>query len=137
MPCEYQIDGERRLVKVRAWGVFTHSEVMETRAKFTADPSFCRDFFQLYDMREVTDVPTSSDSVRELAIDHVFGPGSRRAVVATHPVAYGYSRMFATYREINGGKEEIRVFHTIGEAEGWLGVGPLVARQHHASDAMG
>jgi hypothetical protein len=123
MPCNCEIDPERGPVKVRAWGVLTPAEVMATRSKFTTHPAFSSDWSQLYDLREVTNVSANGSEVQGVADTSVFGPGSRRAFVAPRDETFGLSRMFATYREIAGGKELIEVFRSIEDAEKWLGLG--------------
>jgi hypothetical protein len=122
MPCESEVDPERRLVKVRAWDVVTYAELMAARLKFTRDPAFDPDFFQLYDLSEVKRAPITEDQVRQLATDAVFSSGSRRAFVASSAFSYGLTRMFATYREINGGREQIELFRSVAAAEEWLGL---------------
>jgi hypothetical protein len=123
MPCDCEIDLARGLVKVRAWGVLTPADVMATRSKFTTHPAFRSDWSQLYDLREVTNIAATGSAIQEVADASVFGPGSRRAFVAPRDESFGLSRMFATYREIAGGREQIEVFRSIEEAEKWLGLG--------------
>ena len=44
MPCDAELDLERRWVRARAWGVVTYDDVLAARRKFMADPNFKPDF---------------------------------------------------------------------------------------------
>ena len=120
MPCDCELDLERRWVRARAWGAVTYDEVMATRRKFTSDPEFTPYFCQLYDGRDVTRLALTASQVGELARATLFGPGSRRAFVAPTRETYGVVRLFKIYREINAGREKIDLFRSIEEAEAWL-----------------
>jgi hypothetical protein len=120
MPCDSELDLARRWVRVRAWGVLTYDEIVASRRKFTTDPNFTPDFSQLADGREVTRVVVTASQVGELARADIFGPRSRRAFVAPKGDTFDLTRMYQTYREVNGGEEKIRQFRSIEEAEAWL-----------------
>jgi hypothetical protein len=122
MPCDYEIDLQRRVVQCRGWGAVTHRDITETRLKFTHDPAFSREFFQLYDLREVSRIDIAANQIRDLASYSPFGRQARRAIVAPHSAVYGLARMFATQREAGGGREQIRVFRSLAEASEWLGL---------------
>jgi hypothetical protein len=126
MPCECELDLSRRWVKVRAWGLVTYAEVMAARRKFTADPDFQPDFFQLYDVREVTRASLTAIEVVELAKAPIFAPTSRRACITTNGETYGILRMFQIYRALNNGQEQIRLFKSIDDAEAWLAADPAL-----------
>ena len=123
MPCDCVLDLERRWVRGRAWGVVTYADVMAARLKFTSDPNFRPDFCQLYDGREVTRMALTASEIGVLARDDVFGARSRRAFVAPSQETYAMMRLFQTYRSINAGKEAIRMFQTVADAEAWLAAG--------------
>ena len=123
MPWSYEIDPDHRLVRSRAWGVLTYDEITALRLRYTRDPAFQPDFSQLFDLREVTSISATLDQLQESASHAAFGPGTRRAFVATNPVPYAFSRMYEAYREFNGGQEQIEVFRSIEDAEKWLGLG--------------
>ena len=57
---------------------------------------------------------------------------SHRAFFAPHPLAYGMSRVFITFREASG-QEQMRVFAERHEALGWLGVSPFWVTNSFAS----
>ncbi len=122
MPWNYEIDADLRLVRSRAWGVLTHQEMTALRLRYTGDPAFQSDFSQLFDLRDVTSVTATLDELQEVATHAAFGPGTRRAFVATHPVPYAFSRMYEAYRDFNDGQEEIQVFRSMEDAEKWLGL---------------
>jgi hypothetical protein len=122
MPSECEIDVPDRLVRCRAWGAVTHADITETRLKFTRDPAFHPDFFQLYDLREVTNTDIAADEIRDLASYAPFSHDVRRAIVAPQDAVYGVARMFALRREASGGQEQIRVFRSLAEANIWLGL---------------
>ena len=122
MPCEYEIDLERRLVRCYAWGVLTHSEATALRERFSSDPAFNPHLFQMYDFREVTALSMTADQIRELASHSPFAPGARRAAIAPQHAVYGAARMFATEHEASVGESDIRIFRSLKEAEAWLGL---------------
>jgi hypothetical protein len=93
---------------------------MATRRKFAGDPNFKPDFFQLYDVRDVTRASLTASEVIELAKTPIFAPDARRACITTNGETYGIARMFQIYRELNGGNEQIRLFRSIEAAEAWL-----------------
>jgi hypothetical protein len=120
MSCDCELDLARRWVMVRASGLLTYDEIMATRRKFTSDPNFRPDFYQLYDVRKVTRVALTASQVGALAEAPIFHPSSRRACVTTNGETYGIARMFQIYRELNAGKEQIKLFISVEEAEAWL-----------------
>jgi hypothetical protein len=70
----------------------------------------------------MTTVSATLDELQQVAGFSVFGPGTRRAFVATNPVPYAFSRMYEAYREFNDGQEQIEVFRSLEDAEKWLGL---------------
>ena len=125
MPADYEIDVACRLVRFRLWGEVTDAESKANRLRLVRDPAFNPDFCELIDMRGVTGFGSvTGTQVRDNAsVSTHFGPGTRRALVATTEIGYGLARMWAAYREASGGKEEIGVFRSVEAAEIWLGVG--------------
>ena len=120
MPCDYEFNLDRRWLRCRAWGVVTFAEGMANRERFTSDPSFSPDFDQIYDGRDVTRVAITASETGILARDAVFSAKSRRAFVAPRTDTYSFARTFQLYRQINAGKENIRLFRTVEDAEAWL-----------------
>lgn len=120
MPCDCEVDVERRWVRSRAWGVLTLAEGLAMRHKFMTHPAFTPDFYQLFDARDVTRIAITAVETGELAKDRVFSPQSRRAFVVPSREAHDFARMYQLFRGINAGSELIRTFRTIEEAEQWL-----------------
>jgi hypothetical protein len=120
MPCDCELDLERRWVKVRASGLLTYDDVMAARRKFTSDPAFRPDFYQLYDVRDVTRVALTASQIAELATAPIFGHRSRRACVSANGETFGVARMFQDFRKLNAGKEQIELFISVEDAEAWL-----------------
>ena len=96
MPCDCELDLDRRLVRCRAWGVVTYDEAMATRRKFLSDPNFSPDFDQIYDGRDVTRIAISASDTGKLAMDAVFSAKARRALVAPSRDTYDFGRMLQT-----------------------------------------
>jgi hypothetical protein len=123
MPCDCEVDAERRWVRARAWGVVTYAEAMAMRAKFLSDPNFSEDFYQIIDGRDVTRMAITPAEIGQMAKDKVFSPRSRRTMVAPTRDTYDFARMYQLFRGINAGSEMMRVFKTMEEAEKWLAEG--------------
>jgi hypothetical protein len=120
MPCDSDLDMERRWVRSRAWGVVTNAEALAGRRKFADDSRFTSDFHQIYDGREVTRITLTASEIVALSREDMFGPRARRAFVAPRRDTYDLARMYVTYRKLHFGKEDMRVFRTMEEAEAWL-----------------
>jgi hypothetical protein len=120
MPCHCEVDPARRLVVGRAWGIVTYDEIIAARNEFMNDPNFRPEFNQIYDGHEVTRLALTAFEVTKLAKDHSFGPSSRRAFIAPARETYRTMRLMQTYHELNGGREQIKLFRTRPEAEAWL-----------------
>lgn len=122
MPSSYRIDLENRVVRCRAWGVYTHADATATRRQFTGDPAFNAGFSQVYDFSDVERIDMTVDQIRELAGRSPFASSAKRAAVAPQTAIYGQLRMFAIQHEASGGNTEISVFRSTSEAETWLGL---------------
>ena len=120
MPCSYSIDKERKLLTCTGWGRLTLIEAAKLQKEFMDDPDFRRDFHQIIDLTAVADLILKPAELRELAIKAPFQEGSRRAIVVKNKVEYGIARMTQAYREISGGRDEIRIFEDRDEALQWL-----------------
>ena len=119
MPCNYQIDEERRLVISTARDKFTGAEVVDHQRQLLNDPGFERDFFQLLDFADVIEMQIDRVTVAALARFDLFSAKSRRAFFAPTPLAFGISRMFMAFREAYG-EEQMDVFTDRDEALRWL-----------------
>ena len=116
MPAEYRVDLTRRLVRTREWGVLTDDDLQDLYEKIRTDPEFDPSFRQLCDLREVTKISTTVDTLRSLAQNHVFWPGSRRAFVVGRAVDFGLARMYQAYSELGG--QNVEIFREMDDAEG-------------------
>ena len=73
---------------------------------------------QIIDARDVEEVRVTAEGLRSISIATPYGPGSRRALVATSDVMFGMARMFEMLREEDG--DVFRVFRSMKEAMDWL-----------------
>ncbi len=131
MPITYDIDVERRLVRVVASGKPTAAEWLAAVDAALADPRFLPGFDCLYDRSRVGLVPDGL-TLRRLAKDCAPAlerfHGGRLAVVVSQPVVYGMMRMASVFAEALG--LALDVFWTETAALAWLGG----ARPHTPSD---
>jgi len=118
MPCAYTIDLARSLVLSLGWGVLTDRELLAHVRALTADPRFARDFRQLADLRDVTDVQITASTIREMVGLNPFGAGARRAVVVTNDVVFGMARMYQILSDES--LDELRIFRKMDDALQWL-----------------
>jgi hypothetical protein len=123
MPADYTIDAERQLVYSRGWGDLTDADLLDHQRRLALDPRFHPGFSQLIDFLDVTSAgAVTAEGVVEVAKRHLYGPNSRRALVATDLATFGLARMFEAYRDIAGGEEQINVFKRLDDAWAWLGI---------------
>src|SRR6185369_13661418 len=97
MPASYRLDPARRLVLTHSSGVLTDREVREVYEAIRKDPAFESTFQQLCDLRDVTEITATVETLRDLARSHIFEAGTRRAFVVARDVDYGMSRLFQAY----------------------------------------
>ena len=120
MPVTFEYDTSNRLVSTRFFGVLSDDDLRHAKAKEYELFEPGSDQLQIIDARDVTDVQVTGQGVRELAADTPYGPGSRRALVATSDAMFGMSRMFEMLRDRDG--DVFRVFRSMKEATDWLGL---------------
>ena len=63
---------------------------------------------------------TGPNTLRDLALQSPFGPGSRRAIVVDADVVFGVSRMYEVFAHEMG--PEIQIFRDMDAARAWLGL---------------
>lgn len=127
MPIEFTIDHARRLVTATARGTLTGQDVFGYQRAVWSRADV-QGYNELLDMRlvEAIDLP-SVDNMRALAelsasMDTP-STSSKFAIVATSDEAFGLSRMYETYRHLEGkGTKQVGVFRTLTEAYAYLGV---------------
>lgn len=135
MPVSYQLEPARRLVRSRAWGVLTDSEIEAHYTRLAQDTGFDPSFRQLCDMTEVTRIDATAEMLRRLAQRAIFSPGTQRAFVAVQDAHYGLTRMFQVFCELEGTRVEI--FRDTADADAWLDPVPAAARsraRQHSGD---
>jgi hypothetical protein len=120
MACSYEIDKQQQLVISTASGLLTAEEMFEHQAKLASDQNFHPDFSQLLDFTAVTGVKVETNDVERLAQRKLYSADARRAFVATNTLQVGLIRMFETYRELAGGREQMKIFSDRDEALRWL-----------------
>ena len=79
MPVSYQLEPARRLVRSRAWGVLTDSEIESHYTRLAQDTGFDPSFRQLCDRTEVTRIDATAELLSRLAQRAIFSPGTQRA----------------------------------------------------------
>jgi hypothetical protein len=119
MPAFFQIDKERRLVITTCSGILTLADAYAHQQELRKQPDFDPTFSQFIDFSEVTKLDMSKEDIDRFAQSTIFSPHSRRAILATHDVAYGLARMYGILREFKG-EEGIQVFRNRNEAMTWV-----------------
>ncbi len=119
MPTRFEIDTARHHVDSSGSGRVDVEEMLDHQRKLKADSRFHPDFNQLVDFTGVEKVDISPQDVARLADTVLFSPVSRRAIIASNPLIFGFSRMYGMYREL-AGEKGVRVFRTREEAMRWL-----------------
>jgi hypothetical protein len=120
VPAVHEIDVRCRLVRTHESGELTDEDLRGLYDRIRADPAFDPSFQQLCDLRPVTRITTSVETLRFLAQSRLFLPGVKRAFVVGREVDFGLARLFQAYSEVEGGTVE--VFRNMSDAESWLGL---------------
>jgi hypothetical protein len=119
MPVTYEIDKQRRLVISTVLDKLTVADALGHQEKLLKDPDFDPGFSQIIDVTRATLSGLEASDIRKIAERNVFSPGSRRAIVVSTNLAFGFGRMFETLRE-GAGENGIRVFRDLDEAVDWI-----------------
>jgi hypothetical protein len=120
VPAVHEIDIPRRLVLTAEWGELSDADLRGLYDRIAEDPAFDPTFRQLCDLRNVTRITASVETLRYLAQSRIFHPGVRRAFVVGREVDFGLARLFQAYSETEG--QVVEVFRSMSEAEVWLGL---------------
>jgi hypothetical protein len=127
MPIEFTIDHARRLVTATARGMLTGQDVFGYQRTVWSRADV-QGYNELLDMRAVEGIDLPSvDNMRALAqlsasMD-IPATSSRFAIVATSDEAFGLSRMYETYRHLEGkSTKQVAVFRTLTEGYAYLEV---------------
>jgi hypothetical protein len=127
MPLEYRIDRELRVVFATASRVLLDEDVFAYQREVWSQSDLAG-YNEVVDLSPVEDLVLSSgDRVRALAelasAMDVSGASSKLAIVAPQDLAYGFARMFESYRTMNlSGGKAVSVFRSMQAALDWLGV---------------
>jgi len=127
MPLDYRIDRERRVVFATATRTLSDEDVSAYQREIWSGGDLAG-YDEIVDLGPAEElVMSSGDSVRALAdlatAMDVPGASSRLAIVAPHDLAYGFARMFETYRTMNqSGAKIVSVFRSMQAALHWLGL---------------
>jgi hypothetical protein len=119
MPAYFRIEKNKRLVMSTLSGVFTLADGLAHQEKLLKDIDFDPNFSQLLDCTHVTKVELGPDDVRRLAQRSIFSPDSRRAILVSNDLVFGFARMFVLFREALGEKG-VRIFRDLDEALYWV-----------------
>jgi len=119
MPAYFKIDKERRLVMSTWSGVVTRAEAFAHQENLRKHPDFDPSFSQLVDLSHVTRMEFTGEDVQRFALDTIFWPNSRRAILAPADLTFGLARMFEMLRDTVGEKG-IRVFRNLDDALEWV-----------------
>ena len=127
MPLDYRIDPERRVVIATASRILSGDDVFAYQREVWSRSELAG-YDEIVDLGPVQElVMASVDRVRQLAelasAMDVPGSSSKLAIVAPQDLAYGFARMFETYRAMNpSGQKAVSVFRSMQAALDWLGV---------------
>jgi hypothetical protein len=127
MPLEYRIDRERRVIVATSPRILSEVDVFAYQREVWSRSDLAG-YDEVVDLGLVEEIVMSSgDRVRALAelAAGMDAPGvsSKLAIVAPHDLAYGFARMFETYRTMNqSGVKVASVFRSMQAALAWLGV---------------
>jgi hypothetical protein len=119
MPATYQIDKKRRLVITTALDPLTLADALAHQERLLKDQDFDPRFSQIMDLTRVNFSGFEADDIRRVAERNIFSSESRRAIVVSSTLVYGFGRMFEILREI-AGEKGLRVFRNMDEAVDWI-----------------
>ncbi len=119
MPATYAIDKQRRLVITTGSGRITLADALAHQEKLRKDQDFDPSFSQIMDLTQVIEFALEANDIRRIAQTTIFSRESRRAIIASSDLVYGFGRMFEILREI-AGENGIRVFRDLDEALDWI-----------------
>ena len=119
IPTFYKIDRERKFVLTSGSGFVTKEEVLALQDQMSNDPEFDPSFSQVADFSRLTDTDVKLADVHIFAKRDAFSIHSRRAIVVTGDVAFGFAKVFELCRQLCGASG-IRVFRNREEASDWI-----------------
>jgi hypothetical protein len=123
MPITYRFIEESNAFLVTCTGTVTDMEFIEHRKELEADQRLQVGYQLLVDLRKVAAIDISVDTFKMDAKNVKSSPRhshSRIAIVAPKEAVFGLARIYQVLNE--EGPRKVMVFHTMAEAEQWLGV---------------
>jgi len=128
MPAKHNIDDKSKLLITTWIGEANDREMIEAMAKYQKDirskPAY-KDFHEIVDFTQVTDVKVTPNGLRRLGQlasqnDHP-EIKTKIAYVVNSPVGYGLTRMYETYRSLIPRNTKIlKVFKCMDDALNWI-----------------
>ena len=121
MALNYEIDTERKNIRVTATGEISPEQFVDLHRHFADTPAVRADFSILFDLRQAQVSPDgfTTDGVRTVAsLPAILDPASRRAVVVRTDFGFGTARMYGLRR--GDRMTAFEVFRDLGEAERWI-----------------
>jgi hypothetical protein len=127
MNLEFEIHGS--LVRARADRSCTEEELLEGMERASRHPDFRPLATVLVDCRAILEIPESRDlaSTGQLLSREGARLFSRVALIATGPMQFGLTRMFAMHADT--GKLEVQAFEDEQTALSWLAAAPQSPRR--------
>lgn len=120
MPASYRIDPKAGVVFTTLTGHVTGEDFLDHQRRLRGDPDFRSTMRQCIDARGITGGTVTGADMRTLAKANMYADRSRRAIIVSGRVVYGYARMFQLLR--SRGPEEIQIFREVEDAHRWLGL---------------
>ena len=118
MPLTVSVDNKRGLVVTHGAGVLTLDDIAGARAQLRANPDFDPTFYELFDVRDVTEAKLTGAEMARVAASSVLAPGVCRAFVIANQKQHGLARMFSGFAEPHD--QRVDIFRDIAVAEAWL-----------------
>ena len=112
------IDTKRGLIITHGAGVLTLDDIAGARAQLRANPDFDPTFYELFDVRDVTEVRITGAEMARVAASSVLAPGVCRAFVIANQKQHGLARMFSGLAEPHD--QRVDIFRDMSVAEAWL-----------------
>jgi hypothetical protein len=123
MPFEISLLSGDPFVRTRTTGPLTREGFERFIEELVTNPGWRRGMNILSDYREAEAKPLSAEDIRAMSayyasLQERLGPG-KSALVVSDSLEYGIARMWISLTEMKVSRE-LRVFHSISEAERWL-----------------
>lgn len=103
-------------------GVISGEQLIRQTEKTYASKSVCRLHYQIIDLRGVHRMDITAEQIKTLAeLDREAAdrrPGIKIAIVASHDLTFGLSRIYSAYA--HSPNLEARIFREMDEARAWI-----------------